>query len=276
MKSRLRPLELAVLSTTGLLLLGASLATLGAFDDALHWDIFSPRVESVLRGVFAAAMVLASFGVAISMVLGIRAIASAMRALAAAVDPERPRTRDVPLRAYLRPVWIGAAMMVLTVAGLSIVDHRVRSHRDEVFGQLVGEQMERFGPRIAEHSGDLTLEPGVDPPEAPVLAELIDSLEALPYVDAVELMMTRPGEDPIVWTLRVDRDRTWRQDVRFAVREREQAVVQALAGDPSRLERLDEAERFATFSVVRDAQGQAQAVVFVQADPRRNFHELLP
>ena len=45
MKPRLRPLELAVLSTSALLLVGAALAALAVFDEALGWDILGAQIE---------------------------------------------------------------------------------------------------------------------------------------------------------------------------------------------------------------------------------------
>lgn len=271
MKPRLRPLKLAVGSTTALLLLGASLATLGAFDDALGWDIFPPQLEAVLRGVFAASMVLAAFGVGITMVLGIHSIASAIRSIADARDPGRAPAGDRPWRAYLRPMLGAAAVVVITVVTLSLVDQQVRRQRDEVFSGRVAEQMEHFGPLIAQQCAELSLAVGHEPPRAPGLAELVGSIESMPGVIEMDLMFTKSGESPIVWTLGLDHERRWRQDMSVATDDLQRAVVQAFEGEPGPLERLDAERLFVTYSVVHDPQDRPCAVVHIEASPHANF-----
>ena len=64
MRSQMKLLSLMVRATVVLLTSGAFLVVLGIFDDLLEWDIFSPEVEKLLRGVFAACVALAVAAVA--------------------------------------------------------------------------------------------------------------------------------------------------------------------------------------------------------------------
>ena len=59
-----RGLSTTVVTTLGLLGLGAFLVVLGIFDQALDWDIFSPRLEKVLWGIFGSSVALAALGLA--------------------------------------------------------------------------------------------------------------------------------------------------------------------------------------------------------------------
>ena len=63
MKSKVRLLNLIVSFTLILLTIGATLVVLGIFNQALRWDIFGPRLEALLYGVFGSCMALAGFGV---------------------------------------------------------------------------------------------------------------------------------------------------------------------------------------------------------------------
>ena len=62
MKSKVRLMSLVVSFTLILLAIGATLVVLGLFNEALHWDIFGPRLEAFLYGLFGSCMALAAFG----------------------------------------------------------------------------------------------------------------------------------------------------------------------------------------------------------------------
>ena len=61
MKSKIRLMSLVVSFTLILLTVGAMLVVLGIFNAALSWDIFGPRLEALLYGVFGSCMALAAF-----------------------------------------------------------------------------------------------------------------------------------------------------------------------------------------------------------------------
>ena len=48
------------------------LVVLGIFNAALNWDIFGPRLEAFLYGVFGSCMSLAAFGVAMTVILALQ------------------------------------------------------------------------------------------------------------------------------------------------------------------------------------------------------------
>jgi hypothetical protein len=72
MKTRVRLLNFVVSFTLILLGAGAMLVVLGIFNEGLHWDIFSPRLEAVLYGVFGSCMALAGFGMAMTLIIAIQ------------------------------------------------------------------------------------------------------------------------------------------------------------------------------------------------------------
>ena len=103
---RMNPLTLAVTATAFLLCAGAFLVVLGIFNETLGWDIFSPRVEAVLWGVFFSSVTLGCFGATLSAVLGIHRIAASIRALGPGMSgPESPRRKYVA-----RLLWISVLM----------------------------------------------------------------------------------------------------------------------------------------------------------------------
>ena len=81
MKRRIRMLTLVVHATALLLALAAALVVVGIFNEALDWDLFGPKLEAILTGVFGGSIALASAGVALTVVLGIQEIVRAFRAL---------------------------------------------------------------------------------------------------------------------------------------------------------------------------------------------------
>jgi uncharacterized membrane protein YphA (DoxX/SURF4 family) len=93
MRSQMKLLSLMVRATVILLTAGV----LGIFNDLLNWDIFSPEVEKLLRGVFAACVALGSFGAAICVVLGIQEVVHAFRKLVA-----QDELREAPPRSASR------------------------------------------------------------------------------------------------------------------------------------------------------------------------------
>ena len=72
MKSKVRLLSLVVSFTLILLTIGAALVVLGIFNEALKWDIFGPKLEAVLYGVFGSCMALAGFGVAMTIIIAMQ------------------------------------------------------------------------------------------------------------------------------------------------------------------------------------------------------------
>ena len=276
MKPRLRPLELAVLSTSALLLVGAALAALAVFDEALGWDILGAQIEAVLRGVLLVSVIMGVFGVAVSVVLGIHELVAAVRSIADGLLPEAAPRREAPARAYARPVALALAALALAVVGLSAADHVIRHGRDRVFRRLAAEQLERFGPRIGREAArlPLTRDAGSDDTMAPALSELVLSLEELSFVAQVQVLMPDPHDEHALWRYSAapghDDDRLERV---YVAKDEERAVVRALAGDSALLEQLDARMPFVAHAVVCDDQGMPRAVVRLEGDRREDFRD---
>ncbi len=277
MTPRLRPLKLAVLSTSVLLLLGAALATLGLFDEALGWDIFGARIEAVLRGVLMVSVVSAAFGVGVTVVLGTHELVVTLRSIAEGLHPERERRREAPLRAYVRPLVIACSGLAMAVVGLSVADHEIQRQRDRVFRRLATEQLERFGPRIAGEAAETPLVRDDARPTARGLADLLLSLEGLSFVANAQVLLPDPHDEHALWRYtavrHVDGDGDDRLEHVYVAKDEERAVVRALAGDPAPLEQLDDRTPFVAHAVVYDDEGIPRAVVRLEADRREDFRE---
>ena len=61
MKRRIRMLTLVVHATALLLALAAGLVVVGIFNESLDWDLFGPKLEAILYGVFGTGAVVAAF-----------------------------------------------------------------------------------------------------------------------------------------------------------------------------------------------------------------------
>ena len=107
MKRRIRMLTLVVHATALLLALAAALVVVGIFNEALDWDLFGPKLEAILTGVFGGSIALASAGVALTVVLGIQEIVRAFRALPKAGARTRRRPRRKPRAEATRGPWFG-------------------------------------------------------------------------------------------------------------------------------------------------------------------------
>src|SRR5919106_4338602 len=101
MKSQIKLLSLVVRATVILLACSAVLVVLSVFNEALHWDIFSPEAEKMLYALFGSLVALAGFGAAISIVLGIQEMVSSVRRLVDRAQPEaEPMAAEAPRRRY--------------------------------------------------------------------------------------------------------------------------------------------------------------------------------
>jgi len=90
MNQRIRQLTLSVRATVTLLLTAAALIVVGIFNATLKWDLFGPKVEAILYGVFFSCIALAVIGVALTLVLGIRDVVHSFQA----IEKSRSETKD--------------------------------------------------------------------------------------------------------------------------------------------------------------------------------------
>ena len=121
---RFRLLNITVGLTVSLLSIGAFLVVLAIFDEYLGWDIFSPALQKVLEGFVLSSVTLASFGAAITFVLGIQEVVQSLRRMLEGAPATADRRSVV--RHY---VWLLAAtglLLALTVGTVSPASRRYR------------------------------------------------------------------------------------------------------------------------------------------------------
>ena len=150
MKRRIRMLTLVVHATALLLALAATLVVVGIFNESLDWDLFGPKLEAILTGVFGGSIALASAGVALTVVLGIQEIVQAFRALPKARGADEADAAPEATRwGYLKAMAAVLAGFAVLIGALAWVDARVQAHRTETFKKIAAEQVGNFETKLA-------------------------------------------------------------------------------------------------------------------------------
>lgn len=262
-------LSFTVGSTVVLLIFSAALFVLGIFNETLRWDIFGPRVEAILYGVFGSTVSLAAVGVAMTLVLGVREVVASFRNIerARAAGAEAPAAT----RSYRGAFALVVVVLVMLVGGLAWLNRRITEHRNGVFQRLAAEQMEHFGEKLravlpASVPGALSTE-GQD---------LLATLERLSFVSDVELVLPDPADESAIWVFRDGYSSSraaWRADRRFVARESERAIQAAFRGDPEALPRFNAGARFEWYYPVPGAGGGPVAVLHLRGNRSENFRE---
>ena len=242
MKRRIRMLTLVVHATALLLALAAALVVVGIFNEALDWDLFGPKLEAILTGVFGGSIALASAGVALTVVLGIQEIVRAFRALPKAPGADEADAAPEATRwGYARAMaWILVGFAVL-IGALALANGRVLAHRTATFKRIAAEQVGNFEPKLAARVAALGA-----PPRSAVdkeLYDLIRTLDGLTFVQRSTLYVADP-EDPA-----------------------------ALRGDGAELDRLNAEKNFTAYRTLRGADGKPVGVLRIDGNPRENFRE---
>ncbi|MFH1037787.1 MAG: hypothetical protein V1789_03845 [PVC group bacterium] len=268
MKTAIKPLTPVVYSTSILLVIGAFLVVLGIFNGSLEWDIFSPRVEAVLWGIFYSSVALGSFGVALSVVLGIHQIVTSFRFLTKERHlPEPSRFRYISFMLWLTAIMAGIVVIC------AFVNYRVQIHRTDVFTRLATEQMAHFGPKLAR-----LLQPVSSPPQDHVprkIYDLIHTLDNLSFVSRTTLYLPDPEDDSALWGYTAWRD--YKKEDGFArffiARDFEKAMEEALDGNPELLQEFNRRREFTRYFIVFNEKGSAVAVIRIDGNPRENFRD---
>lgn len=276
MKTRVRLLSLTVGATLVLLAVAGTLIVIGIFNDTLDWDIFGPRVEAVLWGVFGSSIALACMGVAMTIVLGTQEIVKAFRALQqqrSGGDVEKQK--DAPKSVYARYVVLAMLFLVVTIALLSLVNQGVQKHRSRVFKRVVSEQMVHFQPRLAE-----VLEGINEPPRDHVPRELFDlirTLDELSFIRTTTLYLPDSGDGSAFWqyTTRASYRHDDGFNRSFAARDYENAIVNGFKGNRQSLDQLNEETGFIWYSTVKNNRGVPVGVLRIVGNSRENFREYM-
>jgi hypothetical protein len=273
MKSRIRLLNLMVSSTLILLAVGAVLVVLGIFNTALKWDIFGPKLEAVLYGVFGSCMALAAFGVAMTGIVALQESVKDFKRFVQSRTQEEP-VPDAPRRAYAARMALVIVVMGCLVGLCALANHAVLSSRCVTFKRLTREQLINFEKRIV---GQLETLPA--PPQNNVPRDLYDVIRTIDHLDFVSrttLYVADPAEPGAMWGFTAWRDFYTNSDgfARFYIaKDFEKAMRRALDGDASTLDRINGKREFTWYKVLASADGKAKGIVRVDGDSRQSFRD---
>jgi hypothetical protein len=271
---RVEFLSWVVWGTVSLVAAGALLLVVWLFDSALGWDLVHGAVEQLLYGVLGSALALGACGAAIGGLLSLLEIAHGIGRWSAVAVPAGGIGFTSSWRRFLTLAGAGIALLATVLGGLAWVNQRVQAHRGEVFATLAGEQMAVLAPRTAPALATLGRSRPQVPPPAVVAA--LSAVQASSFCQGATLLLADPDDPEVLWRYRP----SYRQGVPPARFERlyvagktDRAVRQALAGDPSPLDRLNGGPGFVFHHLLRDADGQPLAVIRLDGDPRESFRE---
>jgi hypothetical protein len=277
MKGSVNLFSLTVWMTVWLLLIGAALVVLGVFNQQLRWDIFSSQVEAVLYGVFTSSIILSIFGVAIAFVLGIKRIVEAVEALERqrSLDAEfvSPKAGRLTYAGYMLGLFTAFAALV---GILGMVDHQVQVHRTGVFQRIASEQMQRFDQRFVPPLSQLKRTPLSTKGNPQALREVMTAFKELSFVQESKLYLPDAQDQSALWRYTSYPFDAKGQVVfqRFSVVKKfEEAIQQALKGNPKALNELNQKTNLEWYHVIKDEKGQPLAVLKIEGNPSENFRE---
>ena len=273
MKSKVRLLNLVVSFTLAFLTLGAMLVVLGIFNAALQWDLFGPRLEAVLYGVFGSCMALAAFGAAMTLVI---ALQESVRDFKKFVQSRTSGgvAADAPRRAYAACMLAVIVAMAAMVGVCAAANHAVQAKRCVVFKRLATEQAANFTPRLADLVAGFAAPPRDNVP--PDLYTVLKTLDNLDFVDRATLYIPDPAETAAMWGYTAWRTAYSNEDgfARFYVaKDFEKAMRRALDGDAGDLDRINARKEFIWYAPLGAATDQPNAVLRIDGDRRHSFRE---
>lgn len=273
MKSKIRLMSLVVSFTLVLLTIGAMLVVLGIFNAALNWDIFGPRLEAFLYGVFGSCMALAAFGTAMTVILALQeSVRDFKRLVQARTNQEE--TKEATRRTYAtRMLYIVLAMAVL-VTLCNGINHVVLTKRCGVFKRLAAEQVGNFQARIAGIVGAFAAPPQDNVPRD--LYDVVQTVDNLEFINTATLYLPDPAEASAMWGYTAWRSAYSNCDgfARFYVaKDFEKAMRQAVDGDPAALDGINARNEFSWYQPLAGADGRPNAVIRIDGNPRHSFRE---
>lgn len=272
MKSKVRLLSLVVSFTLILLTIGAALVVLGIFNEALKWDIFGPKLEAILYGVFGSCMALAGFGVAMTIIIAMQeSVRDFKKFVQARTNQEE--TPDAPRRTYAMRMLAVVAVMAILVALCALINHVVLAQRCHVFKRLAGEQTGNFQNKLAEIVDTFSA-----PPRHHVSRDLYDvvkAIDGLEFVTRATLYIPDPTEAAAMWGYTAWREYSNADGfARFYVaKDFEKAMRNAVDGNPADLDRINARNEFIWYRLLTNAAGKPKAVVRIDGNSHQSFRE---
>lgn len=274
MRASIKLLSLTVWMTVWLLVIAATLVILGIFNEQLNWDIFSPQVEQVLYGVFFSCIILSAFGVAITFVLGLKRVVEAIEALQYRGNLDAaivPRTKRLTYVGYMMGLFVAFAALIGT---LELIDYRIQEHRSQVFKQVAATEVQKLSSRIAQPLS--RLEPASSRTVPRSVSDLISALGSLTFVQNLTLYVPDPQDPLALWrysNYQVNAEGKPFFERFLPAREFEKAIDQALKGNTTALETLNQRTNLIWYYTIQDEQNQPIAVLRIEGNQSENFRE---
>ncbi|MBU4460957.1 MAG: hypothetical protein KJ579_10345, partial [Verrucomicrobia bacterium] len=205
MKSKVRLLSLVVSFTLILLTIGAVLVVLGIFNETLNWDIFGPKLEALLYGVFGSCMALAGFGTVMAVIISMQeSVRDFKRFVQSRTNQEE--FPDASKKTYATRMLVVVAVMAVLVGLCALIDHMVLTQRCKVFKRLAAEQVGNFQPRIVSLVAAFPSPPQNNVPRD--LYDVVRTLDNLDFVNRTTLYIADPSEPTAMWGYTAWRDYT--------------------------------------------------------------------
>lgn len=273
MKSKVRLMSLVVSFTLILLAIGATLVVLGLFNEALHWDIFGPRLEAFLYGLFGSCMALAAFGTAMTVIIALQESVRDFKQFVRARTNQEV-VPDAPKRTYAARMAAVVALLALLVALCAGINHVVLTKRCQTFKRLAEEQVGNFQAKIAEIVGALPSPPQDNVPRD--LYDVLRTVDNLEFVQTATLYVPDSSEAAAMWGYTAWRNVYSNEDgfARFYVaKDFEKAMRQALDGKPADLDRINARNEFIWYKPLAGSDGRPNAVIRIDGDSRHSFRE---
>lgn len=273
MKSKVRLMSLVVSFTLILLAIGATLVVLGLFNEALHWDIFGPRLEAFLYGLFGSCMALAAFGTAMTVIIALQESVRDFKQFVRARTNQEV-VPDAPKRTYAARMAAVVALLALLVALCAGINHVVLTKRCQTFKRLAEEQVGNFQAKIAEIVGALPAPPQDNVPRD--LYDVLRTVDNLEFVQTATLYVPDSSEAAAMWGYTAWRNVYSNEDgfARFYVaKDFEKAMRQALDGKPADLDQINARNEFIWYKPLAGSDGRPNAVIRIDGDSRHSFRE---
>ncbi len=272
MKPKIRLLNLVVSFTLILLTISAMLVVLGIFNAALRWDIFGPKLEAFLYGVFGSCMALAAFGVIMAIVISMQESVRDFKRLVH-VRTNQEELPEAPKRMYISKMMGIVVTLALLIGVCALANHIVLSQRSGVFKRLATEQMGHFGPRIVGHVAAFAAPPKDNVPRD--LYDVIKSIDQLDFIRRTTLYVPDPDEPAAMWGYTAWRNYTNVDGfARFYVaKDFEKAMRRAVDGTSEDLNRINERNEFIWYTLLADEEGKELGVVRIDGNSHHNFRD---
>lgn len=272
MKSKVRLLSLVVSFTLILLTIGAILVVLGIFNETLNWDIFGPKLEAFLYGVFGSCMALAGFGVAMAVIISMQESVRDFKKFVQ-TRTNQEEIPDATKRTYAARMLGVVAVMAVLVGLCALIDHIVLTQRCKVFKRLVSEQVGNFQPKIVGIVGAFAAPPRSDVPRD--LYDVVKTLDDLDFINRTTLYIPDPAETSAMWGYTAWRDYTNADGFArfFVAKDFEKAMRRAVDGSTADLDQINARNEFIWYKALSGEDGKAEAVVRIDGNSRQSFRE---